>query len=192
MRTTRRWRGELDIPLNKDGWEQAHDLGERIRAAGGVDICLHDWLSRCSDTARQIGFRRVSRGPRPWRMGPEFEGKEITEASLRCAQHLVEHPHYVPDGGESFGAWYDSWIRWMEWAESLTLNKLIVGVVTHNRNVQALYSTINGKFDAKRYNVVGPDYCSVHSYSGGEIRPWKPDRPWGVMVIRHGETDFGT
>lgn len=189
---TRKWRGELDVPLNEAGVEQVRALGKARGRLRGEVTCFHDWLSRCRDTALAVSFRRVvSRGPRPWRMGPGFEGWPITGESIRHAQYLVEHPNVVPTGGECFYAWYDSWMNWVEWLHYANLGARCV--VTHNRNIQALYATVEGKFRPELYNVDGPSYCSLHSYSNGAIRPVDDDfMPWGgVLLIRHGETDFG-
>lgn len=184
----RRWRGYCDVPATIEGLEQAAALGKRLH----LDLIYYDRLSRCADTAEALRpmVRAEVFGPRPWRMGPEFEGQEITEESLRRAQHLVCNPDLVPPGGEPFRNWYTDWTNWID---SLKDGGLRVGVVTHNRNIQALYSRRGGVFDPAAYDCVGPDPLSVHRFSGEAVTPWDggPVTP-GIYLIRHAPTLFGT
>lgn len=184
----RRWRGNLDIPLTDQARIDSKALGKRLR----LDIIYHDVLSRCKDTARYLNPKEYlvqDSGPRPWSMGWQFEGKEITDESLAHAESLVKHPFDAPMGGECFSSWYEHWIQWIN---GLRQDKAI-GVVTHNRNIQALYSTHNGKFFYNLYNVIGPDFLSVHYYKDGSVAPWgEVGVPTGIYLIRHGETEYGT
>lgn len=190
MTELRRWRGERDVPLNANGRRQVAELTERIKAAGGLDIVHHDWLSRDVDTAFHLANSLLtSRGPRPWKMGRKFEGNPITRESIRHAQWLVENPRVRPDGGETFWGWRRHWTHFLA---SLKPDRKI-GVVTHNRNIQLLYSMRCGRFDPKKYNCDGPPFCSVHVYDGHSICAWdgSPLTP-GIYLIRHGETEWGT
>lgn len=165
-------------------------LGERLREKGGLGIVFHDWLSRDRDTAKAICENTAeSYGPRPWHMGPCFEGHPITRLSINFAQWLAENPEITPQGGESFGDWYEQWIKWMSDLDASSP----IGVVTHNRSIQALYSSIHGHFDPQTYNADGPDFLTVHRYKNGYIEPWDGSilQP-GIYVVRHGPTAWGT
>lgn len=186
----RRWRGTIDVPLNNNGIDQAEVLGTVL----DLDWIYHDGLGRCMDTANIIDAPVVenSTGPRPWNMGYLFEGREITEESLKLAGYYVQNPYGKPPGGETFHHWS---MMWEEFLGSLVHGWAAVGIVTHNRNIQYLYSLHRGEFIYKLYDCVGPAPCSVHVYEPhtGAIAPWGGnDVPRGIYLIRHGETEWGT
>jgi len=162
---------------------------------GGLDAIYHDGLSRCRDTAMLLHPNVLveDEGPGPWNMGNLFEGRPITEDSLRMARWYIQGNQYgQPPGGETFAKWQDRWLRFML---SLTFGWAAVGVVTHNRNIQYLYSLHEGEFIYKFYDVDGPGFCSVHYFDQrtGLIAPWGGKWvPRGIYLIRHGETSWGT
>jgi len=182
----RRWRGMIDVPLTENGERQAESIGIDL------DAVYHDRLQRCVDTASRItaNVQFVADGPLPWDMGELFEGREITEDSLNLARYYIQNPHGKPPRGETFHTWRT---RWMGWLQSLEIGFAAVGIVTHNRNIQYLYSLYKGEFHYKMYDVDGPDFCTVHVYDRGHIAPWGWGHvPKGLYLIRHGETEFGT
>jgi broad specificity phosphatase PhoE len=183
-----RWRGYVDVPITSGGKVKTERLGHRLR----LDIVYHDALSRCRDTANLLHPTTTveTDGPRPWRMGPQFEGWPITRESLRHAQFLVNNNHICPVGGEPFWWWYRDWT---DWIDRLHSGGLRVGVVTHNRNIQALYSRHGAVFSPRLYDRVGPEPLSVHVFSGGAVAPWGGRcTPPGIYLIRHAPTSFGT
>ncbi len=151
----------------------------------------HDGLKRCKWTAKKLGWGTVLDGaPGPWKMGPFFEGREITEHNIDIAQTFVENPHVSPLGGESFGRWLTNWMQWLT-----TLNPYLrIAVVTHNRNIQALLSFQGNTFVPKLYNVPGPDFLDIYYTNfSGLIDEWNSrDNPPGIYLIRHVETEWGT
>ena len=182
----RRWRGSIDVPLTYEGYAEATNIYLPL------SVVYHDSLSRCRDTAECLAPDMMieSRGPRPWRMGTQFEGKEITEESIRHAQCLVSNPWDCPYDGEPFGRWYEMWLAWISRVQH---GGKAIGVVTHNRNIQALYATHEGGLVPRLYNVDGPGFLTVHVYDRGHIAPWGGRWvPPGIYLIRHGETSFGT
>ena len=184
----RRWRGFLDVPATGAGLSAAAELGRHLR----LDIVYHDRLSRDRDTAKALNpfLTLETDGPLPWHMGPQFEGQEITEGTLKAAQFLACNPHICPIGGEAFGWWYE---RWTKWIDRLKDGRLKVGVITHNRNLQVLYSRHGGCFYPKLYDCVGPSPLSVHVFSRGAAAPWGGcAQPPGVYIIRHAPTLWGT
>ncbi len=190
---SRKWRGEIDVPLTEAGLGKAYETGAVLNAAGGLTVCYHDWLSRDRDTANAIcDFTIESRGPRPWRMGKSFEGYPITAESIRWAQWLVENPTLNLDPtGEPWLAWYEEWRKWLSAINDSCVSS--VGIVTHNRNIQAIYSTVKGEFRPEFYNCDGPGFCSIHFYDGLTIVPWVGDKlVTGIYLVRHGETEWGT
>lgn len=184
----RRWRGTLDISPTEDGLWDALKLGEKLK----LDVVYHDKLARCRRTAHMLkpSASVETEGPRPWKMGPMFEGKEITASSLRDAQWYVENWSVFPYFGKSFRSWYTSWLNWINDLKEAPVER--VGIVTHNRNIQALYSTHNGVFYPKLYNAEGPEPLSVHVYQNGYVAPWNGVSRPGIYLIRHAPTLFGT
>ena len=192
----RRWRGNIDVPLTALGEAQANVAGSRLKEAGGLTLCYHDSLSRDVATARAVCHATaISPGPRPWKMGPGFEGHPITRNSILHANWFMRHRDVVPHGGESWGQWYSEWMSWLAWlgrpGTHATSGK--IGVVTHNRNIVAVQATTETGFDPKLYDCDGPDFCEVYYYFLGKITPWLGTTlvP-GIYLIRHGETSFGT
>lgn len=178
------------MPVTKEGRRLASHVGWQLRKAGGLDICYHDWLSRCRDTAVEMGCPTEEvTGPRPWRMGLSFEGHPVTRGSINFAQFMVVYDYLIPQGGESFGAWFKEWTTWL----NSRLSSARVGVVTHNRNIQAVYATVGGVFFPELYDSGGPQFCTVHHYNGSGIQPWDgKELTQGVYLIRHAETTWGT
>jgi broad specificity phosphatase PhoE len=190
----RRWRGSIDVPPTEEGLAEARVLGDDLWRAGGLDVVGHDGLSRCKKTAKHLGFEKKKHfGARPWNMGPGFEGKEITPESLESAKWFWrEHPYVEPAGGESFMDWYDDWMLFLEVQDNRArYNK--IGIVTHNRNIQAVYATGPKGLHGPIYDQDGPDFLTVHVYSRGHIAPWNGQRTAsGVYLIRHCATEWGT
>ena len=185
----RRWRGTINVPPTTAGLAKAAILSDRLR----LPIIYTDHLDRCRRTAQHLypGVTGVDDGCGPWHMGPEFEGQEITPVSLAKAQFYSSQAQFVaPDGGESFFAWST---RWTEFIDDLDRPSLPTGVVTHNRNIQYLYSRHNGRFYPKLYDVTGPDFLSVHVYQDGYIAPWDGRTMVNCLyLIRHANTSWGT
>ncbi len=183
----RRWRGTIDVPPTEDSLWDAFQLGAKLP----LDVICHDKLSRCRRTAECMVTDKIieTEGPRPWRMGPEFEGKKITEESLNRCRHLVKTVGSAPYKGEPFKAWYSRWILWIEEIDQAGR----LGIVTHNRNIQALYATHDGVFYPHLYDTGGPAFLTVHVYQDGHIAPWNgKDVPNGIYILRHAETNWGT
>jgi broad specificity phosphatase PhoE len=180
--------------MTPQGFFEATQLGDKIKAAGGFDFVYHDGLQRCYQTAiRLCSQARKDFGPRPWNMGPEFQGKPITKDSLARARDYITTNHGShPPGGESFNDWYGDWMTFLAVQEYAHFGKK-VGIVTHNRNIQTVYSIQGGQFSYKLYDCEGPGFLSVHVVDRGEIAPWneKEIRP-GIYLIRHAATSWGT
>ena len=189
----RRWRGTIDVPLSSKGYRAAEELGYRLRCWNEFDLVIHDDLSRCIDTAGALHSKRYlqnSIGPRPWHMGPGFEGKPVDYLSISNAQLLIA-TDMTPTGGEKFSEWLDDWITFVDVMDySYPTDR--VAVVTHNRNIQTLYSHHGGQFYQKLYDVEGPSFLTVHVYNRGHIELWGGVSflP-GLYFIRHAETSFG-
>ncbi len=187
----RRWRGTIDVPPTERSLWDAFQLGGELP----LDIIYHDKLQRCRRTAECMVADKLieTEGPRPWHMGPKFEGRDITEESLNRCRGLVIDSWRQPFEGKSFHDWHIGWRMWMlimGFEEKPTQR---VGIVTHNRNIQALYATHNDVFYPHLYDTEGPDFLTVHVYQAGHIAPWNRKAvPNGIYLIRHAATGWGT
>ena len=188
------WRGTIDVPPTEESlWEAIDSLRSRLP----LDYIYHDKLSRCRRTAEVLehDFLIETEGSRPWNMGPVFEGKEITEESLDQCREMVKYGGILWEGGECFNDWYYPWINWINNLDSVldSAKSARVGVVTHNRNIQALYAIHNNVFYPHLYDATGPDFLSVHVYQGGHIARWNGLAvPENIYLIRHAATSYGT
>jgi len=153
----------------------------------------YDHLSRCIDTAKMIKANVFHQddGSGPWAMGYLFEGHEINEDSIGMARwYITGNPDGIPPGGESFRRWSE---RWMEWLNGLQIGHAAVGIVTHNRNIQAVYASEGWRFHYPIYDCEGPAFLSVHVLQDRHIAPWGGKHmPPGLYLIRHGQTSWGT
>jgi len=186
----RRWRGTIDVPLTDEGLWQADRLRDRI---GTLDLIYHDGLSRCRDTATVLAPNAMaeSDGPRPWNMGQLFEGREITPDSLHLASHYVKNRFAVPPGGEPFAVWADHWWNWLREVDA---EDRTVGIVTHNRSIQHAIAMNSGVFDYQAYDCDGPDFCTAWHHKDGRTAEWLGGEPppGTVLLLRHGQTEWGT
>jgi probable phosphoglycerate mutase len=103
-----RYQGQIDIPLNAKGLEQARELGKRLAGSKFEAIYSSD-LSRASQTADVLaemlglpvnlhpGLREINHG--------EWEGQTIAEVHERYAPFITERKSNLldsrPPGGES-------------------------------------------------------------------------------------------
>jgi broad specificity phosphatase PhoE len=167
-------------------------LGLDLRNLGRFDKVYHDGFQRSLVTARNLGCSDVKKhfGPRPWHMGPTFEGKEITEQSIERVRSYIDSG-LPPPKGETFYEWYSEWMTFLDVQGHPPVDKKI-GIVTHNRNIQAVYATHRGRFHYPVYDCIGPDFLTIHVYQQGHIAPWNGKTLTnGIYLIRHGETEFG-
>jgi broad specificity phosphatase PhoE len=101
-------RGWSDVPLSREGIEQAHRVADYLADCDFKVIHTSD-LRRTERTADIIQERTGGEVEsleelRSWNLGPEFEGKLTNAAIVDKIKHLVENDDDVPDGGESFKA----------------------------------------------------------------------------------------
>lgn len=118
-----RWQGQLDIPLNATGRDQASKLGDYFHNQKlPIDICYSSDLSRCHETA-QLTLQHYTLDIQPEPRLREmhvgiFQGKTRTQLQQELpdayAQWVADN-HYAPPEGESrstlgeraYAAWQD-------------------------------------------------------------------------------------
>jgi len=104
------FRGQIDVPLTDEGWEQMNRGLEDL--AGSWDRIITSPLHRCQSFATQLGHDRklpVSSWPGIREIGfGEWEGQPVdkiwTEQQALCDAWSREPDKYSPPGGEPFTA----------------------------------------------------------------------------------------
>jgi broad specificity phosphatase PhoE len=179
-------RGWADVPLSKEGTEQAH------RLAGDLEDCdfkvIHSsTLRRAEDTAKAIqdktgGEVETYDDLRSWNLGPEFEGKLTNSTLIGKIKDFVDNDDEVPNGGESFKDFVD---RVINCALPIFENaRGETAIVTHGRCVQIISLWIAAGCDLdcmrKEYDLElasEPDSISP----GGYLELKKIDGRWRAM-----------
>lgn len=145
------WQGQLDIPLNATGREQASKLGEYFhKQQFSVDACYSSDLSRCHETAqRTLHHYDLNIQPEPRLREMDvgiFQGKSRDQ--LR-----VEHPTeyemwqaddtYTPPDGESrFTLGERAYAAWVDIMNKSTEENILL--VTHGGTLRMMLPKITG------------------------------------------------
>lgn len=134
-----RLRGWLDLPLTKQGVEEAHELAEKISHFPIEEVWSSD-LKRALDTAHVLGEKlgmpiEVTRDLRPWGLG-RLQGMKVAEIKHIMDKFVDNESQQVP-GGESFATFRRrclSFIRKMA-AKAHTDGK-VIALISHTRDLQ--------------------------------------------------------
>lgn len=179
-------RGWADVPLSKEGVEQADRVAEDLEDCDFKVIHTSD-LQRAEKTAQAIaretgGEVETMEGLRSWNLGPEFEGKLTNPTIVDKIKGFVDNDDETPDGGESFKDFY---ARVIECVEPIFENaRGETAIVTHGRCVQIISLWIAADCDLEcmreKYDLElasEPDSISP----GGYLELKKIDGRWRCM-----------
>lgn len=130
-----RIRSWLDVPLVKEGIDEAKETGEKLKGKGIKFVESSD-LSRAKETAdiigKIIGVKPVySHKLRPWDLG-EFTGKSTKEALPKIAEYVKLKPNTKIPKGESFNTFKKRAFEGLAEAIARCKDNVIV-IVTHHR-----------------------------------------------------------
>jgi broad specificity phosphatase PhoE len=179
-------RGWRDVPLSKDGVEQAHRLAEDLEDCKFELIRTSD-LIRAEKTADIIAEATGAEvesleALRSWNLGPEFEGKLTNEHIVDQIKDLVENDEEVPKGGESFKDFVQ---RVVDCAEPIFEEaRGETAIVTHGRCVQiiSLWIAADCDLDCMRRDYATELASEPDSISpGGYLELKKIDGRWRAM-----------
>jgi broad specificity phosphatase PhoE len=179
-------RGWADVPLSKEGVEQAHRLAEDLEDCKFKIIRTSD-LIRAEKTADIVA--EVTGGEvesleelRSWNLGPEFEGKLTNARIVDRIKDLVENDEEVPKGGESFKDFVQ---RVIDCAEPIFEGaRGETAIVTHGRCVQiiSLWIAADCDLDCMRRDYATELASEPDSISpGGYLELKKIDGRWRAM-----------
>ena len=169
-----RFQGQLDVPLNAVGHEQARRLGQRLAGERVHGLVCSD-LMRAQQTASPIRERNalvsdgalvLDAGLREQHFGT-LEGLSVPDIQTRhpqvWAQWLEFHADYAPDGGEStrqFHARVMAAVRRL----ALTYGPQTLLVVTHGGVLDMVYRT------ARALPLSGPRQSEIPNAGLNRVR----------------------
>src|SRR5579864_4824820 len=199
----RRVTGSADIPLNKDGKQQAKEL-EKEKAAKPFDLVLSSPEKRAVQTAKEFGSPVLLSGLDAWKRGAH-EGKPV-KAIKGAIRFLMMNPDQRPPGkspisgdhGESLNECARPLLATIQTIEAMARPGERILVVSHGGDLQIVDAWAKaGKpedlsFDYKKMAEV--PYWSVTGklFQMGakglvEVPTNEKD---GVFYLEHSETDF--
>lgn len=139
---TERLRGHLDVPLTSEGLQQAQQIARTIAKRFPVSQIITSDLGRAVNTAVEIARQTgapvaTTRALRPWNCG-HLQGKYVHEI-LPVMHRLIDRPHEVPSGGESYWQFLERFIPFIRaQVKAHEGEREATVLVTHTRNLQAL------------------------------------------------------
>jgi len=171
-----RLRGWLDVPLDREGLEEAAVTTEQICFLHTVDAIYCSDLRRARQTAEVL--RKKTKAPiiatsdlRPWNLGV-FCGQRVREI-LPFLNLLNQHLDLAAPSGESFYQFYGRYAHRLK--ELLTLaeaSRNSIAVVTQVRNLLATSSILTGS-DRNKVPVKGGPHTGAVVVVEKELGRWK-------------------
>jgi len=139
----------LDPPLTRNGVERIKRTVTFLRESGyKFSRIVTSPLQRAMKVAQLLSDGNIKIYPddaaKPWNLG-DLMGRE-TRAVKQQLEYLKNYPDIKAPHGESYRNFHQRWSdllhRIMQYAEAYSTEALVV--VTHSRNIDALYSIIRG------------------------------------------------
>jgi 2,3-bisphosphoglycerate-dependent phosphoglycerate mutase len=133
-------RGWKDVPLSKEGIQEAKDLASEIDDP--PDVLVSSDLSRASDTADivskeiDVPVSVVSKSFRPWDVG-KYQGKLSKDVVPIIADYAANRPDEKLPEGESFNEFKGRFFQGIESLIDLYPGKSIA-IASHHRNERLL------------------------------------------------------
>jgi broad specificity phosphatase PhoE len=183
-----RLRGWLDVPLDSEGLEEAHETAEEVSSAFAVDAIYCSDLRRARQTAEVL--RKKTKAPlvatsdlRPWNLGV-FCGQRVREI-LPFLNLLNQHLDLPAPSGESFYQFYGRYAhRLQELLTDAESSPRTIAVVTHVRNLLATASVIMGT-DISNIPVKGGPHTGAFLVVEKEQGRWNTRRSTQELVVVH-------
>jgi broad specificity phosphatase PhoE len=137
-----RIRGWMDVPLSRQGRQEAEDLARKLCKDLDPDVVFTSDLRRAEDTAKAIANACgceivVSRGLRSWDMG-NYTSRPTKDVAAEIDRHGCEQPDRAVPGGESFNTFRDRTFAGLQ--RVVDYGAAVPVVVTH-RDVEKLLKT---------------------------------------------------
>ena len=163
-----RLQGQMDIPLNEKGKQQASEMKERIQESGLSFAKVYcSPLSRTRETGRlalgsEEGFRLDER-LLEYDYGP-FDGTLFEDASKELMAFLMDPERVAPpEGSETIPHLME---RVTSFLQDIDQNEDIL-IITHGVTIRALFGAMLGKEGA--YWDLPLDNCCIYTLKDGEV-----------------------
>lgn len=166
-------RGWVDIPLSKDGQDEAERLGNEMKK-NPPDVLVSSDLKRAEETAEiiskiiKVPLKEVTRAFRPWDVG-KLAGEISKDAVPLLADYIENAPNSPVPEGESFN---DFKLRFFSGlAEVLKKYKGTIGIVTHHRGERLMEAwksagfPESGDIDISVFKKKGEHTASVQNFN---------------------------
>ena len=130
--STEKVRGWLNVPLTKEGHEQAARIGQYLN--GKLQKTYTSDLTRAQQTASHLSPpAEVDKAFRPWDLGA-FSGMKVDDVKQQM-NYYVKNPEESVPGGESFNTFLQRYLPKLK--EVIGSMNASTGIVTHYRNLKA-------------------------------------------------------
>ena len=158
-------RGWLDVPLTKEGIEEAHGIADELKDKGIKRIYASD-MDRTRKTADILGDKigvepSFSKEFRPWNLG-KFQGKP-TKDVMNDINYYIQNSHLQVPDGESFKEFQD---RFLNALKGIMSEKITCAIVTHFRNTKLVESWIK---NGQKGNTIDKNEMKKDGVSTGGI-----------------------
>lgn len=160
-----RIRGHIDVPLSKEGKEEAERLGEKLVDDDELpDLMFSSSLKRAHDTAKIISeitgvkLQEATKAFTPWDVG-KYAGEISSKAIPILADFAENKPDEKLEGGESFNDFRRRSMNGL--ATVLQKYNGLLAIVTHHRDERLWKAWLaggaqpNGDIDIKTFNQKG-------------------------------------
>ncbi len=180
-----RIRGWIDVPLDKSGIEEAHQLADKLtKIVEHVDtaVLYSSDLQRASKTADIIG-RQLGKSVmktyalRPWNLG-DFQGNDSEEAAKAMPSFVKDTPNAAVPRGESFNSFKRRYLQ--------ELKKLLRDIEVHGRSIIAVAHYRNEKMAEAWIKAQRTDNADVSALDLDFFLAKTPDHTGSGLEIYRG------
>lgn len=143
------FRSRMDFPLDAEGEQDAHELGEHIAAHYPVKLIVTSPMKRAERTAQIVAQHdgaAIERDGRllPWHAGL-LTGKQRTAKSEAVRDYYVQHADSAIPGGESIAGSEERFKGVLEAAVRHGAKGNLVLLATHGSGLKSAETLIRGK-----------------------------------------------
>jgi broad specificity phosphatase PhoE len=183
-----RLRGWLDVPLDREGLEEADETAAQVSSDFHIDAIYCSDLRRARQTAEALRKKTkasvvATSDLRPWNLGV-FCGQRVREI-LPFLNLLNQHLDLAAPSGESFYQFYGRYAhRLRELLTQVESSPHAIAVVTHVRNLLATASVIMGT-DIANIPVKGGPHTGAFMVVEKEQGRWTIRRSTHELVLIH-------
>lgn len=186
-----RIRGWEDVPLDKQGLQEAKEVGEWFRGKE-IDRIYSSDLCRAYDTAKEISKNtdaKITRSSdfRPWDFGI-YTGKKSKDVEFQI-KNLIENPNKGIKNGESFNSFMDRFLpalsECFKEVEDGKYQNIVI--VAHYRNAKAAHAWIGSGMGES----VDPEIMMADDIPPASVMQFthKQGKKWSYKIIPYEQVE---